>query len=185
MENTQKIEFSRPVRIKDLKKRVTHIDIEAAPSELQALATRFGLPDIAALRAKVRVERVAHDRTVRIDGKILARLSYLSVVSLETFEADIAESFSEILSNEEAPLTETEIELPPDNEIMGVIEDGRFDLGEMLSQNLALLLDEHPRKPDEGNTQDGVVWEDTELEDPVQNPFSILSDMRDRLRKGD
>ena len=68
---------------------------------------------------------------------------------------------------------------------MGVIEDGRFDLGEMLSQNLALLLDEHPRKPDEGNTQDGVVWEDTALEDPVQNPFSILSDMRDRLRKGD
>ena len=185
MENIQNIELSRPVQLKDLKKRVTHIDVDASSGELHALATRFGLPDISALRAKVRVERLARDRAVRIEGVITARLSYRSVVSLEPFEADIEESFSEILSNEAAPQKDTEIELRPDDEHMGWIKDGGFDLGEVLSQNLALLLDEHPRSPDEGNAQDGVVWEDKDLEESVQNPFSILSEMRDRLRNGD
>lgn len=185
MENTQNIELSRPVRIKDLKKRVTHIDIEASPEECQALAGRFRLPGISELHAKTRIERLARDRAVRIEGTITARLSYRSVVSLEPFEAVIEDSFSEILSNEVAPQTDTEIELTPDDENMGLIEDGGFDLGEVLSQNLALLLDEHPRKPEEGDAPDGVVWADKDSDEAVQNPFSILSDMRDRLRNGD
>ncbi|WP_193170588.1 YceD family protein [Nisaea nitritireducens] len=185
MENTQNIELSRPVRIKDLKKRVTHIDIEASPEELQALATRFGLPGISELGAKVKVERLARDRAVRIEGTISAQLSYRSVVSLEPFDAVIEESFSEILSGEVALETDTEIELTPDDENMGVIEDGGFDLGEVLSQNLALLLEEHPRKPEETDAPDGVIWADKDAEEAEQNPFLVLSEMRDRLRNGD
>tara|TARA_E500000318_G_scaffold111314_1_gene129472 strand:+ start:3260 stop:3817 length:558 start_codon:yes stop_codon:yes gene_type:complete len=185
MEKTQNIELSRPVRIKDLKKRVTHIDIESSPEELQALAARFGLPGISELRSKVRVERLARDRAVRIEGTISARLSYRSVVSLEPFETVIEDSFSEILSGEAALDTDTEIELTPDDEKMGMIEDGGFDLGEVLSQNLALLLDEHPRKPEEEDAPDGVIWADQDAEEAEQNPFSVLSEMRDRLRNGD
>ncbi|WP_028464870.1 YceD family protein [Nisaea denitrificans] len=185
MENTQNIELSRPVRIKDLKKRVTYVDIEASPEECQALAQRFRLPGIAELKAKARIERLGRDRAVRIDGTIMARLAYLSVVSLEPFETVIEDSFSEILSSEAAPKTDTEIELTPDDENMGLIEDGGFDLGEVLSQNLALLLDEHPRKPGEEDAPDGVVWADEDIEEAVPNPFSVLSEMRNRLRNGD
>ena len=89
MEKTQNIELSRPVQIKDLKKRVTYVDIEASPEECQALAQRFRLPGIAELKAKARIERLGRDRAVRIDGTIVARLAYLSVVSLEPFETVI------------------------------------------------------------------------------------------------
>lgn len=185
MENIQNTELARPVRIKDLKKRVTHVEIEASPEELLALAARFGLPGIAGFQAKVRIERLARDRAVRVDGTISARLSYRSVVSLEPFEAVIEDYFSEVLSGEAALDTDTEIELTPDDENMGVIEDGGFDLGEVLSQNLALLLEDHPRKPEEEDAPDGVIWADQDTEEAKQNPFSVLSDMRDRLRNGD
>ncbi|MEQ8333984.1 YceD family protein [Nisaea sp.] len=185
MKNTQNIELSRPVLIKDLKKRVTHVDIEASPDELTALAKRFGLPAMAALRAKVKIARLARDRAVRIEGTIAARLSYRSVVSLEPFNAFIDDTFSEILSQEAAPETDMEIELTPDDENMGLIEDGGFDLGEVLSQNLALLLVEHPRKPGEENAPDGVIWADDDEEDEKENPFSVLSEMRERLQNGD
>lgn len=185
MEKIQNIELSRPVRIKDLKKRVTHVDIEATREERQALAMRFGLPSLDALEAKITIARLARDRAVRIEGTIAARLSYRSVVSLETFEAVIKESFSEVLSGEAALDTDTEIELTPDDENMGMIEDGGFDLGEAVSQNLALLLDEHPRKPEESDAPDGVVWADKHAEEAEQNPFLVLSEMRNRLRNGD
>ena len=68
---------------------------------------------------------------------------------------------------------------------MGLIEDGGFDLGEVLSQNLALLLAEHPRKPGEENAPDGIVWADDDEEEEKQNPFSVLSEMRERLQNGD
>ena len=185
MEKMQNIELSRPVRIKDLKKRITYIDIEASAEECHALAERLGLPKISGLLAKTRVERLARDRAVRIEGTIVANLSYRSVVSLEPFDAAIDESFSEILSNEVSPETDTEIELTPDDENMGLIEDGGFDLGEVVSQNLALLLDEHPRKPGEVDAPDGIVWADEDAEEAEPNPFSVLSEMRDRLRDGD
>jgi len=185
MENTQNAELARPVRIKDLKKRVTYVDVEATPEELLALAARFGLPGIAEFRAKVKIERLARDRAVRVEGTITARLSYRSVVSLEPFDTVIEDYFSEILSGEAALDTDTEIELTPDDENMGLIEDGEFDLGEVLSQNLSLLLDEHPRKPEEEDAPDGVIWADKEIEEAVQNPFSVLSEMRDRLRNED
>lgn len=185
METTVNSEFSRPVRIKDLKKRVTHLDVEATPAECRALAERFGLPSLASLAATVSIERLAKDRAVRVAGTISARLTYLSVVSLEPFEAAIEERFSEVLTSNAESGQQTEVDLPPDDENMGLIEDGGFDLGEVISQNLSLLLDEHPRKPGEGETPDGVVWTDGEAEDEKETPFSVLAGMRDRLRKGD
>ncbi|WP_420404924.1 YceD family protein [Nisaea sp.] len=185
MEHTDNSEFSRPVRIKDLKKRVTHFDVEATPEECRALATRFGLPSLASLSATVSVERLAKDRAVRIAGRISAHLTYLSVVSLEAFDAVIEDQFSEVLTGEVETGHQAELDLPPDDENMGLIEDGGFDLGEVISQNLSLLLDEHPRKPGEGDAPDGVVWTDSDAEDEEENPFSVLAGMRDRLRNGD
>lgn len=185
MTDTVKIELSRPVRIKDLKKRVTHLDIEATPEECRALAKRFGLPAIGRVGADVSVERLARDRAVRIEGEISARLTYLSVVSLEPFEAEIEEKFSEVLTGDLGDAGGSEVDLPPDDENMGVIEDGGFDLGEVISQNLALLLEEHPRAPEEVEAPDGVVWADGDAEEEKENPFSVLADMRDRLRNGD
>ncbi|UUX50220.1 YceD family protein [Nisaea acidiphila] len=185
MENTAKIELSRPVRIKDLKKRKTHFDIEATPEECRALAERFGLPGIARISAAASVERLAKDKAVRIEGTISAGLTYLSVVSLEPFEAELNAPFSEVLTGDLSEAGLPEVDLPPDDENMGVIEDGGFDLGEVVSQNLALLLEEHPRAPEEDEAPDGVVWSDGDAEEEKENPFSILADMRDRLRKGD
>ncbi|MBO6559063.1 MAG: DUF177 domain-containing protein [Nisaea sp.] len=185
METTAKTELSRPVRIKDLKKRVTHLDVEATPGECRALAERFGLPALTSLRAVVSIERLAKDRAVRITGTVSAHLTYLSVVSLEPFEADISEEFSEVLTSETESGPVAEVDLPPDDENMGRIEDGGFDLGEVISQNLSLLLDEHPRKPGEEEAPDGIVWTDSDAEDEDENPFSVLAEMRDRLRNGD
>ncbi|WP_193180535.1 YceD family protein [Nisaea sediminum] len=185
METTAKTEFSRPLRIKDLKKRVTHLEVEATPAECRALAERFGLPALASLKATVSIERLAKDRAVRIAGTIVAHLNYLSVVSLEPFEADIAEEFSEVLTGAADSGHQVEVDLPPDDENMGLIEDGGFDLGEVISQNLSLLLDEHPRKPGEEEAPDGIVWTDSDAEDEDENPFSVLAEMRDRLRNGD
>jgi len=185
MEMTANSELSRPIRIKDLKKRITRLEVEASQAERRALAERFGLPDLASLTAAVSIERLARDRAVRVEGTLRARLTYMSVVSLEPFETAIEDRFSEVLISDAEIGHQTEVDLPPDDENMGVIEDGGFDLGEVISQNLSLLLDEHPRKPGEEEAPDGVVWKDGDAEEEEENPFSVLAGIRDRLRNGD
>ena len=185
MNKEPEIELSRRIQIKDLKKRVTAFDVEASATECKALAGRFGLPAMGSLRASGSISRLAKDRAIRIEGRISAALTYESVVSLEPFDAEIDEEFSEVLTDRSALDQETEIELAPDEEQMGILEEGGFDLGEVISQNLALLLDPHPRTPKEEASGEEVVWSDSEVEEERENPFSALAEMRERMKNGD
>lgn len=183
-------EFSRPVAIKDLKTVTTRYEIAADPAEREALARRFGLPAIARLEASAAVTRLAGDAGVRIEGRIRAEVTYVSVVSLEEFKVELDEPFGEVLaSGEPAHLhSGAEVEVLPDEEEMGAIVGGAFDLGEIVAQNLALMLDPHPRRADELGEIDGeeaVVWGGEDEPAAKENPFGSLAQLRDRMTDRD
>jgi hypothetical protein len=118
------------------------IAVEATPEERIGLAKRLGVDAVLALVCHFDLQRGQGD-TVSAAGRLRARVRQMCVVSLESFEADIAEDFRVLFVPEGAQTEDVDIE--SDDEV--TYEGGVLDLGEAATEQLALALDPFPRKP--------------------------------------
>jgi uncharacterized metal-binding protein YceD (DUF177 family) len=161
--------FSRNIRAAQVKEAAQTHKITASPAECAALAAVFGLPGIAALAGDfvLRHERggmVAADLTLR------ARVTQVCVITLEPFEADVAETAALLFVpaarvSESVALAELGAEtLEGPDEI--IYAGDNIDLGAALAEQLALSLDPYPRKPG------AVLPEGVEAEE--ENAFGVL-----------
>jgi hypothetical protein len=138
--------------------------------ERTALAAIFGLPSIAKLTGDFMLEH-ARDGVIEAKLALQARVTQVCVISLEPFEAKIAETvvlrFVPAASVREA---EDAAELDPET-LEGPDElpyaNGIIDLGAALAEQLALTLDPYPRKPG-AKLPDGLTG-------TAENPFAALA----------
>lgn len=159
-------EFTHPVKAGHIHAQPQTHELTADKAARSALAARFGLPGIAALAGHF---TLTHERggVIAATLKMQARVTQLCVVTLEPFEAEVAERvalrFVPATTAEEdedfAPeLLEGPDEIPYENDVI--------DLGEALAEQLALALDPYPRKP--GAQMPG------EATDDEASPFAAL-----------
>jgi hypothetical protein len=116
--------------------------VDSKPEERAALAQRMGVLAIEALTCRFDLRRDVGD-AIEASGLLLARVTQTCVVSLEAFDADVAESFS--VRFVPAGTESDDLDLEAEDEIG--YEGGVLDLGEAASEQLALALDPFPRKP--------------------------------------
>lgn len=121
--------------------------LESGPEERAALAERFGIVAIAAMRGEVQCVR--DGAVVNAHGRLTARITQTCAISGEDIEATI----DEVLYLRFVPATplvataedeiEIELELELDAAALDEIayEGTAFDLGEALAQSLALAID--------------------------------------------
>ena len=117
-------------------------EVEANPAERVALSRRMRLLAIHALHCRFDLRRDVGD-AIDAQGFLRARVRQTCVVSLEPFDADIAETFS--VRFVPAGTESDALDLDAADEIG--YEGGALDLGEATSEQLALALDPFPRKP--------------------------------------
>lgn len=147
--------------------------IEADAEERTALAKTFGLPAIAKLTGEF---TLVHERGGIIEAKLAlqARVTQVCVVSLEPFEAKVAEN-AILRFVPAASVRETEdiagLDLETPETLEGPDEvpyaNGIIDLGATLAEQLALALDPYPRKPG-AKLPAGITSESA-------NPFAVLA----------
>ena len=136
--------------------------VDARQEECRALALRMGVEAILGLTCRFELRRGESD-TVAATGALRARVRQVCVVSLEPFEAEVAEDFA--LRFVPEGRESDELDLESDDEVS--YAGGVLDLGEATAEQLALALDPFPRKP-------GAALPDAAEED-AGNPFSALS----------
>lgn len=141
-------EFSRIVDADKIPPRGMQMELTATPKECAALARRLGLLAVAALSAQLHLHR-GSGRQVEVNGTFAADVAQQCVVTLEPVEAALRESVHGLF----APPEQVEPEAG-DIEITDVmveelepIKDGGIDVGELVTQHLALALEPWPRKP--------------------------------------
>ncbi len=181
-------EFSHPVEVAQIGPEGLSLRLEAGESVRQALARRFGILAVLALRAELRVEPGFEAGHFEVAGRLWAEVEQSCVVSLdpvrETMDVGFERGFAppeavaailaaepELADDESAWLDPDAID-PPDP-----IEGGMIDLGELVAEELALSLNPYPRKPD-AELPAGFT-PDIEVEAKV-SPFAVLS----QLKKG-
>jgi uncharacterized metal-binding protein YceD (DUF177 family) len=157
-------ELSRPFAVARIGE-TTRVDVEADAVERDAVATRMGVHAVNALTCRFMLHRGA-GQVIQALGSLAARVVQVCVVTLEPFEANIAEEFSVRFVPEDQLSEEVEIEAEDEIPYAG----GSIDLGEAASEQLALALDPFPRRP-------GVAFLE-EGEDLPQNAFASLAGRR-------
>lgn len=158
-------ELYRPVATETIGPEGLSVLVETNEAERAALAKRFGLPAIRALRCRFDLRGLSGGTFVA-GGHLEASLVQVCVVSLEEFDATLAERFvvhfvpEGCLSDDPDPESADEI----------AYERGVIDLGEATAEQLALALDPYPRRH-------GAAVAGQEETGPA-NPFAALAALR-------
>lgn len=171
-------EFSKKIFINQIQKKEFRITIEADKSERKALVERFSIPEILSLSCFYKLAYF-HGGHIRAQGILKSSIIQNCVVSLEDFPVDIEDGFELIF----IPLSQvsSELEELDDPDIIPYDND-YIDIGEVTAQQLALLLDPYPHKP---NVEKKLIIKEKDLEiqgikRKKDSPFKIL----EKLKKG-
>lgn len=160
---TPKPEFSRPLPVDRVPRGGSDEKIAADPNECKALAARLGLPVIHAVEAEIRATPW-RGGGLKLEGKLIADLEQVSVVSLEPFRQQVEFPILRYFIAAGAAEQDGVAEIDP-------IDHGHVDLGEVVAETLALELDPYPRRPGEA-FEEIVTIEPPSLAPP--SPFASL-----------
>ena len=171
-------ELSRMIKVRPLPGEV--IVIEASEAERAALATRFGISAVEALRAEVTLE--AKPKAIRASGRLTAAIMQPCAVSGEDFAVAIDEPLDLRFVEARArpvPSADEEIEIELEADDCDEIEYSgeMFDLGEAVAQSLGLAIDPYAEGPaaEAARKAAGIVREGEQL--------GPLADMLAALKK--
>lgn len=177
-------EFSREVALDAVGAQGYEAAIEADAGERAALAERFGLLALDALKARFVLARDA-EGDLRLAASFEADVVQACVITLEPVAAHLAESFELVFSEaEEAGAGEIVVD-PLDERTSEPLVGEVVDVGEYIAQQLALALDPYPRKP--GATVETHLAElglvPDEERGAREGPFVALGAFKGRLRR--
>ncbi|WP_417666874.1 YceD family protein [Roseibium sp.] len=160
------------------------IVLEPNEAELARVAKAYEVDGVETLTADLTL-KPWRKAGVRVVGTVDARLKRTCVVTLEPFVEELSEkidrTFEPVSSRPRRPRDlndegEIEIDLetldPPD-----VMIDGVLDLGAVVCEQLALVIDPFPRKP--GAAFETGVAEAEEEDEPAPSPFAALAQLKD------
>ncbi len=163
-------ELSRIVRLDRVPARGVAIDVTASEAERAALARRFDLLALPALKAEVTV-RPGLGGVWSVTGRLRAEVVQACVVTLDPVAQSIDEAI-DLRFAADAKATADDPEAPEP------LEGDTIDVGAIVADHLSLALDPFPRAP-------GATYEPApEPADAKPNPFAALEQLKGRLKGG-
>lgn len=157
MQGDPKPEFSREIVADEVPAQGRTVDLTPTPAEREALAARLGLVELSVLNFKGSV-RPWRRNGLTLEGSIKADLIQSCVVSLEPVAEKIRETIKiHFLPDEMIERDERRRSRGEEREIVIDIEaddppepmdNGRIDMGEAIAEQLSLLMNPYPRKPE-------------------------------------
>lgn len=176
--------FSHPVRPSALGPKEVRFELEAEPGVRATLARLFGLVDVAAFRADIRLKWVPGGRMLRLRGRLHAEIVQTCVITPEPVENTIEESF-EVLFEPRSPDADPDsaaLEGAADAMAAAQPLDGdSVDIAEVAAGELALAIDPYPRKTGaslEPSPGPGGLWAAVHQGTGRASPFEMLAALK-------
>jgi uncharacterized metal-binding protein YceD (DUF177 family) len=173
--------FSHVILRDDVPPNGLDVNFEADAATCAALADRFQLEAIEAVRVQSHI--VPFDKAgLRATGRVCGRVQQICGVTLEPVWTQIDEDFTiefqpaDILAQFVIPDDDVETDLPE------ALKDGQADIGDMAMQYLALAIPPWPRRAD----AEFDAYSDGDADDEAQpaSPFAVLAELRDKPDEG-
>jgi uncharacterized metal-binding protein YceD (DUF177 family) len=169
-------EYSFPIDITQLPSKGRVYDLSANPDERARVAERLGVSELTKLDAKITLVPAAGG-LITVNGTLQAQVVQQCVVSLEPVAATIDENF-DLAFSRGAPERkgEPELDLSAEDDAPDALVGDELDLGELVVEQLALLIDPYPRAPGAVFKNPGPDGEDAEK--PAVSPFAVLAKLK-------
>ena len=166
--------FSFPIEVADLPQNEHHYKISATAENCDELREILQVPAVKSVEADIRLKNNHSSGLIDVWGHITAVLDLESVVSLELFEQKYDFDFSYLFdvnatyAGQKEDAEDWTVDLPD------VVIGGKIDLADLIIEQIALRIDDYPRKEGE------VFLFEAEFDDdePKNNPFDVLSKLK-------
>ena len=141
--------FSYPLQIDDMGNGIKTYYLKANKEQLKYIAEALKLDDV--LRFEARVDVLFKYKTHKIDvtGNVVADVEHTSVVSLDKFVKNYSTDFAMQFDTEITQEQIKDLDLEFDDDVPDPVENGQIDLADIAMEQLALILEDFPRKEGE------------------------------------
>ena len=166
-------EFSYPIQIDELGQGEQCYKLSADKQQLKMLAQVLQIPAVNSFDADIKLKFQKKQGKLDVWGTVKANLGLISVISLEPFDKDYTADFKLLFDTnakyEDVYQDDEDINL----DVPDIIIGGKIDLADIAIEQLALIMEDHPRK--DGETFESIIEDDS----PVRsNPFAVLEKLK-------
>ncbi|MBQ9235795.1 MAG: DUF177 domain-containing protein [Alphaproteobacteria bacterium] len=169
--------FSYPLKLEDMSATPKTYHLKANPAHLKETADLLRLSALHSLNCDITVSFDKTRHQVDVTGRLSAQVEHTSVISLQTFIRPYQIDFYLTYDPELTYAKQRELEDFSDinADIPEVMENKQIDLAAITVEQLALNLDDFPKK--EGETFN-FVSEFDETDNLSRRPFEILKKIK-------
>lgn len=167
--------FSYPLIVDDIASAEKKYKLTATPEELTELTEILKVPAVKSFSAEIYTKMNKKAHMLDVWGQVSAELELQSVISLEYFTKSYTPEFSLVFDTKATLKSQKEEEIEINGDLPDIVIGGQIDLAQIAIEQLALVLEDYPRR--EGEV---FQWksEFDEADDAVQNPFKILEKLK-------
>lgn len=166
-------EFSYPIQIDELGQGEQSYKLSADKEQLKMLAEVLQIPAVNSFAADIKLKFQKKQGKLDVWGTVKANLGLISVISLEPFDKDYTADFKLLFDTnakyEDVYQDDEDINL----DVPDIIIGGKIDLADIAIEQLALVMEDHPRK--EGETFEAIIEDDSPIRN---NPFAVLEKLK-------
>ena len=166
-------DFSYPLKIEDINQGEQTYKLRANKAQLETLREILQIPVVNYFEADIKLTFQKKKGILDVSGEVRAGLTLISVISLDEFEKEYKSNFSLTYDTNATYEQIREMDEDIEDDIPDIVIDGKIDLGDIAIEQLALVMEDHPRKDGEEFTS--VIEDDSPVR---ENPFAVLSKLK-------
>ncbi len=167
--------FSFPLAIEDMGTGTKTYRLKADAKQLSYIAEILKVEGIDSFNAEIKVTFSRKLHRIDVSGFVEADVEQTSVISLEKFVKHYNPEFALFFDTELTEKQLHDMEFEVDDEVPDVVENGQIDLAAIAMEQLALALDDFPRREGEVFEFKSEFDEETTAK---QNPFAALAALK-------
>ena len=166
-------DFSYPLQIDELNQGEQSYMLRADKAQLETLKEILQVPAVNYFEADIKLKFQKKRGILDVSGQVRAGLGLISVISLEPFDRDYKTDFTLTFDTNATYEQIRELDEDIEEDIPDIVIGGRIDLGDIAIEQLALVMEDHPRQ--DGEEFSPLIEDDAPLR---ENPFAILSKLK-------
>ena len=168
--------FSYQIKVDNLPNTEQHYRLKADDEDCKRIQEILKIPAVKSFSADIRLRLDHKTNILKLWGQAKADLVLQSVISLEKFDKSYENDF-ELTYDTKATLKsqrEEEEEISFDDDTPDVVINGVIDLSDIAIEQIALIMDDYPRKAGEKFEFKSEFSEENEK----KNPFDVLKKLK-------
>ena len=166
--------FSYPLIVDELSAGEKRYNISATAEQCDCISEALQIPAIKKLNAVIYIKLSLKEHKLNVWGDVKSSLTLESVISLEKFDKNLNVNF-ELLFDTKMTRDEQKILEETTDNVPDIITGGKIDLADIIIEQIALNLDDHPRKHGEKFS----FSPEFDPKEPIyENPFKVLEKLK-------